>query len=315
MKIIFWGVRGSIPSPIKSVDIGRKITEVLKRAADKTFSNEGQIKDFVGSLPSYLNGTTGGNTSCVEIRTRDQIIVLDAGTGIRELGHNLMTDEFARGNGTLHLFMSHTHWDHIMGFPFFLPAFIKGNSIHIYGCHANLEERFRDQHDPAHFPVHLESLSANVEFHVIKPEEDFFLGDCKITPIALRHPGVSYGFRIENDGKKIIYATDSEYKDLSEKGLKRYLEFFHGCDILIFDAMYTLADALEKEDWGHSSSLIGAEIAMEAKIKTLVLYHHEPTHDDLQLNDILKKTINFVNKSPRYKCEVVLGHEGLELDI
>lgn len=315
MKIIFWGVRGSIPSPVKSAEISYKITEALTIAIEKAIKEESQIKDFVNSLPQHLTGTTGGNTACVEIRTGNEIIVLDAGTGIRELGYDLMTRGFAQGKGTVHLFMSHTHWDHMMGFPFFLPAFTKGNSIHIYSCHPNIEERFRDQHNPAHFPVPLESLSANVEFHTIKPEEKFVLGDCSITPIALRHPGVSYGFRIEQDGKKIIYATDSEYKDLSEKGLKKYKDFFYGCDILIFDAMYTLADALEKEDWGHSSSLIGAEISIKAKIKTLVLYHHEPTHDDCQLQDILKKTIAFVNKSERHKCEVILGYEGLVLDI
>lgn len=315
MKVSFWGVRGSIPVPNSSSGIHDKIVEVLHKAIKEKVTNENHIDKFVGSLPYHLVGTTGGNTSCVEIRTSDKIIVFDAGTGIRVLGHNLMSGEFANGNGTVHIFMSHTHWDHIMGFPFFLPAFNKGNTIHIYGCHPNLEERFRNQHNPHHFPVHLESLSANIEFHIIKPEENFILGDCTITPIALNHPGGSFGYRIENDEKKIVYATDSEYKDLSEKGLKKYLDFYYGCDVLIFDAMYTLADALEKEDWGHSSSLIGAEIAMAAKIKKLILYHHEPTHSDSALQDILKKTVNFVKKSARHNCEIVLAYEGLTLEV
>ena len=201
----------------------------------------------------------------------NKIIVFDSGTGIRVLGHKLMSSEFAKGEGTVHIFLSHTHWDHIVGFPFFIPAYIKGNSIHIYGCHPNLEDRFRNQHNPLHFPVHLESLSANIEFHAIKPEQGFVLGDCTITPISLHHPRGSFGYRLEENGKKIVYATDSEYKDLTEKGLKKYQEFFYDCDILTFDAMYTLSDALDKEDWGHSSSLIGAEITMAAKIKTKLM--------------------------------------------
>ena len=315
MQLTFWGVRGSIPAPIQNSDILHKIIIVLNKAIQEKVVNKNQVQNFINSLPQYLTGTTGGNTSCIEIRTQNNIIIFDAGTGIRSLGHKLMTNEFANGKGTVHIFMSHTHWDHIMGFPFFVPAFIEGNNIHIYGCHSNLEERFRNQHNPDHFPVHLESLSANIEFHKINPEEIFALDDCTITPIPLQHPGISFGYRLEHEGKKIIYATDSEYKDLSERGLKKYLDFFYGCDVLIFDAMYTLADALEKEDWGHSSSLIGAEIATSAKIDKLVLYHHEPSHDDNALQDILKKTINFVEKVPGHKCEVILAHEGLTLNI
>lgn len=315
MKVTFWGVRGSIPSPIPNSQIRDKIIEVLNIATREKITNENQVHDFINSLPEHLIGTTGGNTSCVEIVTPKNIIILDAGTGIRILGHQLMNGDFSQGKGTAHIFMSHTHWDHIIGFPFFVPAFIKGNSINIYGCHSNMEERFKNQHNPFHFPVHLESLSANIKFHKIKPEQDFILEDTTINPIGLHHPGGSYGYRIEHEGKKIIYATDSEYKDLSEKGLKKYMKFFYGCDVLIFDAMYTLADALEKEDWGHSSSLIGAEIAMAAKISKLVLYHHEPSHSDSALRNILTKTIDFIEKSSSHKCEVIMAYEGLTLEI
>lgn len=315
MKLTFWGVRGSIPSPISNSEIRYKITEVLKKAVNEKITGENQIDDFINTLPALSLGTTGGNTACVEVRASNNIIVFDSGTGIRVLGYDLMSGEFAKGEGTVHIFLSHTHWDHINGFPFFIPAYIKGNSVHIYGCHPNLEERFRNQHNPLHFPVHIESLLPNIEFHTIKPEEDFVLGDCTITPISLHHPGGSFGYRVEHEGKKIAYATDSEYKDVTDKGLKKYLDFFNGCDVLIFDAMYTLSDSLDKEDWGHSSSLIGAEIAMAAKIKKLILFHHDPTHDDRELQDILNKTIKFIKKNARYECEAMLAREGLTLEI
>jgi len=315
MKINFWGVRGSIPAPIGSQEILYKITEVLNIALKSKISQKSQIKQLINSLPSPLAGTTGGNTSCVEIHAGNEIIVMDAGTGIRVLGNKLMTGDFGKGKGRIHLIMSHTHWDHIMGFPFFLPASIKGNTIHIYGCHSDLKDRFRNEHNPKHFPVLLESLSANIEFHIIKPGQNFKVGNCNVCPIDLRHPGVSYGYRIEHGGKKIIYATDAEYKDLSEKGLKKYIDFFYGCDMLIFDAMYTLADALEKEDWGHSTSLIGAEIAMAAKIKNLVLFHHEPNRNDSELQGIKQNTINFIKNSSRYQCNVTLAYEGLEINV
>ena len=315
MKVTFWGVRGSLPAPISDSEIRYKITEVLKKAVKEKITEEIQIDDFINSLPDYSLGTVGGNTACVEIRASNNIIVFDSGSGIRVLGHKLMSNEFAKGEGILHLFLSHTHWDHIMGFPFFVPAYVKGNSIHIYSCHPNMEDRFKNQHNPSHFPVHLESLSANIEFHTIKPEEDFALGDCTITPTSLHHPGGSFGYRIEHEGKKVMYATDSEYKDLTDKGLKKYLDFFYDCDVLIFDAMYTLSDALDKEDWGHSSSLIGAEIAMAAKVKKLILFHHDPTNDDCVLQDILNKTIKFTKKNAQYQCEVILAREGLTLEV
>ena len=315
MKVTFWGVRGSIPAPISSLEIRDKISEVLKKGLKENISEESQIDDFIDSLPAHSIGTAGGNTACVEINASKNIIVFDSGTGIRVLGHKLMTGEFKKGEGTVHLFLSHTHWDHIMGFPFFVPAYVKGNSINIYGCHPNLKDRFKNQHDPLHFPVHLESLSANIEFQTIKPEEGFAIDNCIITPIALHHPGGSYGYRLEENGKKIAYATDSEYKDLTDNGLKKYLDFFYKCDILIFDAMYTLSDALDKEDWGHSSSFIGAEIAMRAKIKTLILFHHDPTHDDCALQDILNKTKKFLKKNAQHECEVMLAHEGLTLEV
>lgn len=315
MKVTFWGVRGSLPAPISNLEIRYKMTEVLKKAVKEKINKESQIDDFINSLPVDSVGTAGGNTSCVEISTSNEIIVFDSGSGIRVLGHKLMSGEFAKGEGTLHLFLSHTHWDHIMGFPFFIPAYIKGNSIHIYSCHPNMKDRFKNQHNPLHFPVRLESLSANIEFHSIKSEQDFVLGDCTITPTDLHHPGGSYGYRIEHEGKKIVYATDSEYKDLTNKGLKKHMEFFNGCDILIFDAMYTLSDALDKEDWGHSSSLIGAEIAMAAKVKKLILFHHDPTNDDRVLQDILNKTIKFIQKNAEHQCEVILAREGLTLEV
>lgn len=315
MKITFWGVRGSIPAPTTSAEIRSKIKEVLGSAVKEKLNDEEKIDEFLSTLPSHLLGTTGGNTSCVEVRTSSETIVLDAGTGIRPLGFKLMTEEFAKGEGTISLFLSHTHWDHIMGFPFFIPAYIKGNSINIYGCHPDLEDRFRNQHNPLHFPVHLESLSADLNFESIKVDQTISIGDCSITPTALHHPGGSFGYCIEHDGKKIIYATDSEYKDLTENGLKKYLEFYHDCDVLIFDAMYTLSDALEKEDWGHSSSLIGAEISMQSNAKKLVLFHHDPVHDDEALEGIVRRTTNFIKKNSEQPCEVILAHEGLVLEI
>ena len=315
MKVTFWGVRGSIPAPISSLEIKHKVAEVLKQAIKEKITSENQVEEFVDSFPYYLTGTAGGNTSCVEIATPHNLIVFDAGSGIRQLGNKLMAGDFGKGEGTVNIFISHTHWDHIMGFPFFIPAYIKGNSVNIYGCHPELRSRFKNQHNPQHFPVHLESMSANIDFNEMKPDQTILLGDCNVISTSINHPGGSFAYRVEHNGKKIVYATDSEYKDLSESGLEKYLKFYHGCDVLIFDAMYTLADALEKEDWGHSSSLIGAEIAMAANIKKLILFHHEPNHNDSELQGILERTSKFIQKNADHECEVILAYEGLELNI
>src|SRR5262249_8056463 len=157
---------------------------------------------------------------------------------------------------------------HIMGFPFFTPAYIPGNHIVIHGCHARLEEAFRRQQEPISFPVKFEQLGARIEFRVLEPDQPFELNGVVITPNLQLHAGDSYGYRLEYAGRTLVYSTDSEHK-LEDPGQREaFAHFFRDADVVIFDAMYSLADAISvKEDWGHSSNIVGVELCQLARVK------------------------------------------------
>lgn len=316
MRVKFWGVRGSIPTPISSSEIEKKIRYALQGAKGLNLSDSKQIEDYISTLPLIRRGTVGGNTPCVEVEAGGKLLVLDAGSGLRVLGLELMKKGFEEGEGIVHIFLSHTHWDHIQGFPFFAPAYIPGNQIFIYSPHEDLEKRLKTQHEPTYFPVLLEDMAANIEFVRLKGGEKLDLDGLKISNIELFHPGGSYGYRIGERGAVLCYATDSEYKDLSDEAMAKHWDFFRDADVLIFDAQYTLMESFEKADWGHSASPIGVEITLKSGVKRLVLFHHEPTKDDQALEEILKETIDYLSHlSPNAGCDVLIAYEGLELNL
>jgi len=323
MEAIFWGVRGSIPTPAGPKEIRQKIIEILRLALAEgvRLENENQLRAYIGGLPPLKRGMIGGNTACVEVRSEaewEEALILDAGSGIRPLGLEMMKGSFGRGEGTAHLFLSHTHWDHIMGFPFFAPAFVPGNRIRVYGAHENLEERIERQQMPEHFPVPLESMGAEVEFVQLEEGEIIDLGPMQVRSKALNHPGRSFGYRIEEEGTSLIYATDVEFKDVSDdRVMGRYHDFFRNGDALIVDAQYTLSESFAKEDWGHSSAFIGVDLATRAGIRSLILFHHEPTYDDGKIEyEVLRASREYlVRLHPDAELEVIAAYEGLEISL
>ncbi|MBF0528192.1 MAG: MBL fold metallo-hydrolase [Deltaproteobacteria bacterium] len=316
MRIKFWGVRGSIPTPINTDSITDKITRALSLAKGVNLDDPEAIKSFVDSLPMEIKGTCGGNTSCVEVNLAGHNLIFDAGSGLRELGLHYMQGPFGRGQGVAHFFMSHTHWDHIQGFPFFIPAYIPGNKFYVYSPKKDLQAKFTTQQiDQDMFPMKLDQMASTKEFVSIGPEGvslDGITVDC----ILLHHPGGSYAYRIKAENKILVYATDGEYQDLSFTALQRYLDFFSQADVLIFDSMYTFSESMVKEGWGHSSSLVGVDMAVKTGVKNLVLFHHEPTYHDSQLVEILEKTTQYYSLvRENSHLEVTLAIEGQELVI
>ncbi|MFP3870798.1 MAG: MBL fold metallo-hydrolase, partial [Syntrophobacteria bacterium] len=274
------------------------------------------VTRYVRTLPYYQRSTTGGNTSCVEVGGDSTEIILDAGSGIRELGIHLMNGPCGRGQRKIHLLMSHTHWDHIMGFPFFIPAYVPGNQIIVYGRHPRIKKRFQDQHHPDHFPVSLETMSAEVQFVHLEGEGPVEIGEFSVSSIPLRHPGGSFAYKIEKNGRAFVYATDAEYKDLRSESMNQYISFYADSEALVFDAQFTLEDAMEKEGWGHSSSLVGVDIALKANIKRLILFHHEPSYNDDKLQEIYDKTIRYYEtRKGNRDLEIIMAREGLKVEI
>lgn len=317
MLIRFWGTRGSIPVAPDTAVIRDKLLHALRAASGRSFADDAAIERFMDrELPFHVSHTFGGDSPCVQVVTGEaEDLVCDLGSGARELGNRMLAEHGPAH--TYHFLMSHVHWDHIMGFPFFVPAYIPGNTIHIYGCHAELEEAFRRQHGPPSFPVSFDALGADIRFHRLEPDQAHAIAGCQVTPRAQLHGGDSYGYRIERNGKVVVYSTDSEHKHEDDAALARVADFFQDADLVIFDAMYSLADtASVKEDWGHSSNIMGVELCHRGRVKHLCLFHHEPMNDDATLAQLLKETRRYEEISRRdHVLEVSSAFDGLEIQL
>ena len=254
------------------------------------------------STPGRITEKYGGNTPCVSIHNQDTTIIVDAGTGIRNLGLELLRE--ANGTGsplTLHLFLSHTHWDHIQGLPFFQPAYRESTGLTIYG--SSKKERFlasvlKGQMDYEYFPVSMSALTADIRIQEMSAER-IRLGPIEIDwEEQVYHPAgsVRYGFNVY--GKRIVFATDVELDLMFGKGKKtgkeklhaeQYLRFVHGADLLIADGQFTEEEYSERIGWGHSSIPVVLEAAFSAKVKQLAIFHHDPQHSDRFLDEIWMK--------------------------
>ena len=320
MRVRFWGVRGSLPSPMSTETYQKKLAMALVAAQNVTFNSPAEIAEFSKRLAPQLRRVVGGNTPCVEVFTKDgERLILDAGSGIRELGHALLTnaanDETARKQ--IHLLFSHTHWDHIMGFPFFPPLYQKDWEIHCYGGHEDLEERLRNQHDPRNFPVSFDAFVPKIHVETIPMLESQMINGFMVTAGILDHPGDSFAYKIEHNGETVVYATDGAFNDETKMGILSKAGFFKDADAIIFDSMLTYHEAITiKRDWGHSAASIGVDICLRENIKRLVLFHHNPDNDDERLFDMLEETIMYkTNKAPESKLQIDLACESWEFPV
>ena len=318
MRIKFWGTRGSIPVSLTAPDIRAKLLSALQGARGFNFETPGAIESYVDSLGFDVAGTYGGHSSCVQIDTGGpEHFILDLGTGVRPLGSSML-DRFGPGSPqTYHVFMSHLHWDHIMGLPFFTPVYIPGNRIVIHSCHPHVEFALRRQQAEPSFPVRFDHFSANIEFDVMTPGEAVDIAGTRVSAHLQRHAGDSYGWRFERDGKCLVYSTDSEHRVEDEAERSGFVRFFDRADIVIFDAMYSLADSISiKEDWGHSSNIVGVELCQAAHVGKLVLFHHEPAYSDAQIMRVFLETQRFEKITREgHALEVLAAWDGLELSL
>lgn len=312
MKIHFWGARGSLPTPLTPAKLQSKISSIIQRITPDDLESQESRELFLARLPDYLFSTVGGNTSCVEIKTNEHChIVFDAGTGIRNLGQEIIA---SHKPASIHLFFSHFHWDHIQGLPFFSPAFNPETHLVMYSPVPNLREILEGQMKEPYFPIGLDAMGARKEFIQLSGL-GVKLGNVSIRYRSMSHPGGCYSYAVEEAGKKAIYSTDTE---LDPKDFDRTPEneaYFKGADALIIDAQYTLGEAIEKQYWGHSSFSIAADFAASWNIKRLMLFHHEPSYGDQKIGSILKSASWYIKHIEDKGIEVVLAREGLEIDV
>ncbi len=314
--VTFYGVRGSLPSPMVGKDVREKVLNILEQVRPENLGDVNAREAFVDGLPEHLKSCYGGNTSCVHLFVGGYHLIFDGGSGLRVLGNHLLEQEFGKGEGEAHLFLSHTHWDHIMGIPFFVPFYREGNRFKIYGSHPRLKERLIGQQNFDYFPVPFDVYLADIDIVSLADKKECVLGDVRVTWHEMNHPGQCFSYRVEYQGKSFIYATDSEYKDLADGSLKPTIEFFKDADLLVFDSQYTFIEGVEKEDWGHSSTFIGVDIALAAKIKKIAFYHHEPTYSDFKLVNIFEQTRKYLNAiGDDHPLKMILAQEGRTLDM
>jgi phosphoribosyl 1,2-cyclic phosphodiesterase len=223
--------------------------------------------------------TAGGNTACVEVTAGDTRIILDAGTGLRTLGDERM----AKGPRHSTILLSHLHWDHVAGLPFFTPIYVPGHRVEIASGPNGVmphDDAIRSLFRAPFFPVDYAQLADQVSTRELRTNEKFTIGDITITMAKLNHPDPVYGFRLEHGGHSIVYATDTEHFSCVDPTLKKLAA---GADILIYDSQYTPEEYPSKVGWGHSTWLAGAELARAAGVPQLVMFHHDPNRTDAQL--------------------------------
>jgi len=313
MTIRFWGVRGSHPRPLLPEEVRSKIASVVQRIRTVDLESPESRERFLASLPPWLFGTTGGNTPCVEARLSDgSVVVFDAGSGIQALSAAMQRNH--RSVRHFHVFFTHFHYDHVQGLPFFAPAYNPNVKVTFYSPRPELEQNLKQHMQHPYFPITMEEKMSNLEF-VVLGEGPLRLGDAEITWRELNHPGTAFGYQIREHGRTFVHATDVELLESDFEKTPENTRFFQGADMMILDTQYTLGEAIEKYNWGHTSFSLGVDFATAWATKRLYLFHHEPLYDDKKLHKNLQSARWYANRLGNTTLQIYLSEEGTEVEV
>lgn len=322
MHVRFWGTRGSVPRDCPPSLLREKLVGALLLAQGRVFPSRAEAARFVDDeLPAEFGPGFGGATPCVEVSRggeTDTVLLLDAGSGLAEFGRRWKDDPRSATPTTFHLLLSHLHWDHIQGLPFFEPAYSPRNRIVIHACHPAAEATLRAQMDSPWFPVPFSTMRATISFEVHGVAESFEFGGFHVRARLQSHPGDSYAYRIEADGKTLVYATDAEYTTGDPGVAQGVAAFFRDADLLIFEAMFTRDEVVyEKTGWGHASHFDGVELAALGRVKRLALFHHDPAASDERLAAFEAEARDYAKRAgqvtPRFPGVVFMARDGQSL--
>jgi phosphoribosyl 1,2-cyclic phosphodiesterase len=304
---------------LSPLQIQNRIAAVVQRVSAKDVESADARELFLASLPEWLFGTVGGNTSCVEVETESRdCVIFDAGSGIRELSLNLpQRPGYVSGGNTYHIIFSHFHWDHLQGLPFFSQAFDPRNRIVFYSTNPDLETILADQMKSPYFPVPMMGpggFRASIEFVHLSPEmTELKIGSSVITWHGVNHPGGCTAYLVRDGDRRFIYSTDTE---LSREDFLRTPEneaFFMDADMLVMDSQYTMGEALEKTGWGHSAFSLSVDFALNWGVKKLALFHHEPTYTDQKISTLKQSADWYRQYAGTGDVEIIIAREGQDI--
>lgn len=323
MKLRMWGTRGSLPRAITHDSFVNLVDTYAKRAEKAGLSS---ISEFRNALRDGDLGTPlvyGGNTTCNEISYKNHRIFVDMGTGFADSSAEVM----AQGRTEFTVFVTHLHWDHIMGLPFFVPIYIPGNKLTIYHVHPHAPDYIKIQFNGINFPVKWNELGAQVEFRKIDLYEKVSFGDLTISSLALDHPGGSFGYRFDANGYSLMIGVDSEYKRLTREALGKDLPYYQDLDLLVFDGQYELDELASRYDWGHCSPPIGVDLAIREGIRNIIMTHHDPRASESKEERMLQQARSHCQKQLEFHKDlwaklnqpegphIQLAYDGLEFDL
>jgi phosphoribosyl 1,2-cyclic phosphodiesterase len=314
MLIRFWGVRGSLPSPLLPADVKAKISSILEQMVPEDLADAESRRRFIDGLPPWLYGTAGGNSLCVSVALDGcgDPFVFDCGSGMRQMG--IACGAANPPPSQYHVFFSHFHWDHLLGFPFFNPAYSPSVTLDFYSPKPGIEECLRTMMSEPHFPVRLENMMSQKNFHLMEAPAP--VGPATVAFKKMNHPGDSFSYLLAHNGKRFIYATDVELTPADFEPNDENVAFFKDADLIVLDSQYTLGEAMEKYSWGHTAFSMAVEFAVNWGIRHLVLFHHDPTYDDRKLYGILQSARWYLQRmDAAKKIEISLAVEGLEITL
>ncbi len=316
MRVKFWGVRGSLPSSLDTFSWVGHFEKLMQEFFNSGFKTKEDISSFIKQKPTAAIGGFGTATTCVEVSENSRSIVLDGGSGIKLYSDYLEKSGRLQSENEFHILMTHFHFDHILGLPFFAPHFTKGKKIHYYSVQEETEEIVKRLFKKPIFPVSFEHLNADINFHVLTPYKKTIINGFEVTPYKMDHPDPSYGFRIESNNKVYAHAVDHEALRISREQLGLDAGLFEKADLLYFDSQYEEADMATKKGWGHGTCDRGFQVGTTFGVQQILFAHHDPsfTIED-SWNHKRKAEENFAKNFGESKIKWDFAFEGQVIDL